>query len=485
MPKLSSHFRLGVSQPSLDFVDTHTERDLALFVDPFAISLRSDSWSNLCLDHLQSFVQRAIELIHAGNRTQASRILSGLREPKETGLGYGTRPRRGRGIGSDKALDLYRALARSHAATTGLLQDLGEFDLFIEGIGPDSLSDIATNIIKAPLIEYTQKQCRLWDIPMRDGVAIGRIWNIENKVWKSEYCTVPTLRDSPLLLVPKFTARRSLTLNSQEYYSKYVLDYLEAEETKRGSGLVHVLKNGERRIFKKDLKEKYTFSKDFLARFTSETPNVLEKYKSFYRNLPGGIGALTDADILDKFEEHFDERAFAQALSAELRLIPVGSEAATVYHRFMAGALEFLFYPNLIYPDVEREIHEGRKRIDILYTNAAVIGFLSRARSLPQFTSNYIPVECKNYGADPQNPELDQISGRFSRERGFLGILSCRAIANKPKFYKRCGDTAKDGRGLVIPLCDDDIHQMLSDVAEGRRAAIDGRIDSLARAALA
>ena len=37
----------------------------------------------------------------------------------------------------------------------------------------------------------------------------------------------------------------------------------------------------------------------------------------------------------------------------------------------MVGIVEFLFFPNLLYPKKEREIHEGRKRIDIVMENGA------------------------------------------------------------------------------------------------------------------
>ena len=37
-------------------------------------------------------------------------------------------------------------------------------------------------------------------------------------------------------------------------------------------------------------------------------------------------------------------------------------------------------------------------------------------------------VECKNYSRDLKNPELEQLSGRFSPRRGQVGIAACRTI---------------------------------------------------------
>ncbi|MEP3226924.1 MAG: hypothetical protein ABJO01_13190 [Parasphingorhabdus sp.] len=474
MPKVSEFFRLGVTQPSLDFIDIHSERDVLLFVDPYAISLKSDVWSDLCMDHINSFFQSSVDLIHSGDEDAAKAVLSNLKEPKETGLGYGKSARRGRGVSGGKALDLYASLSRSRAAQTGLLTDLGEFDLFIDGIGPDGLSDITTNIIKRPLIEYTQKQCELWKIPMREGVAVPRIWNSARGEWGSDYFTLPILDDAPLLLVPKYSARRQMTLNSQEFYSDFVLDYLEKEEIRRGSSLVQTIKSsGRRKVLKKDLKAKYEFSKDFLAQFAEATPEVLNNYKEFYRNLPGGAGSLSDEEILEKFDENFDPRAFAEALRIELRRIPGGSEHATTYHRFMIGLFEFIFYPNFIYPELEAEIEDGRKRIDILYTNAAVHGVFHRLQSLAQTRSHVVPVECKNYTREIANPELDQIAGRFSNERGWFGIICCRHLQNKDRFIQRCKNTANAGRGTVLPLDDDDIDRVLEMLGQNRRTSVD------------
>lgn len=383
-------------------------------------------------------------------------------------MGYSTRRGRGRGVRGEKARRLFLTLKRSRAVQTGLLQDLGEADLFVDGISLDGLSDITASVLRGPLIDYTQAQCGNWDIELRKDVAAGYVWDPTQQQWNARYADLPVARGRHILMVPKFSVRRTLLLNSQEYYSKYILDFIQEQELIRGSGFVHVLKNGKRVVYKKELK-KNPFSKDFLAKFTSDNPQVLESYKKFYKELPDADGTPRDSDI----DEGFSEIAFAKALMDRLPNIPAGTEHATTYHRFMIGALEFLLYPNLIYPTSEQKLHEGRKRIDIMYTNAAKRGFFERALKSAQLKAQMVPIECKNYSKDPANPELDQIAGRLGNARGWLGFMCYRGSSDDKLVMKRCTDTAADGRGLVVPLSDNDLLHLLGLIASFRRSDID------------
>jgi hypothetical protein len=151
----------------------------------------------------------------------------------------------------------------------------------------------------------------------------------------------------------------------------------------------------------------------------------------------------------------------------------MGNSAASDYHTFITGACTFLFYPNLIYPIKEHEIHEGRKRIDIKYTNAAERGFFQRVMISPQTRAISIFVECKNYSKELNNPELDQMSGRFGHQRGFFGIILCRQMDDRVRIIQRCRDTASDQRGFMIVLEDRDIDLFLQHVEIGKRPDID------------
>lgn len=471
MPRrFSEIYGLGLDQPQLDFVDITPETDTALFIDPFAISLKEDQWSQKCNQHIVHFFETALGYVRAGNEVAAKQLLNGLSEPNETCLGLSRGQPAGRGVSGKQALDLYESLAQSQAAKSGLLEELAECDLFVEGIGRDKISDITTNIIRRLLIEYTQAQCELHNIALQGTYPTGRYWDMDARQWRSDYAPLPVFGGKRLILVPKYSVRRSLALNAQEYYSHHIINFIQAEEFERSSPLVRVLRNGERRPpHKKALKEKFPFSKDFVARFSEANPDVLESYKKLYAQIEGAKGVLPHT----AFDEDFDESAFASALIAALRQISPGYDSASAFHKLMVGILEFIFWPNLICPNKETEIDQGRKRIDITYTNAAVEGFFYRAHTAHQIASNLVMVECKNYSKDPANPEIDQIQGRFSINRGKLGLLVFRDVVNYDLLVTRCRDTAQAGRGFIIPLGDAQIIEYLEMISQRRRSEID------------
>jgi hypothetical protein len=95
--------------------------------------------------------------------------------------------------------------------------------------------------------------------------------------------------------------------------------------------------------------------------------------------------------------------------------------------------------------------------------------------------SSYIFIECKNYSSDPANPELDQLSGRFSVNRGRVGFLISRSFKNKGLFIQRCKDTYTDGRGLIIPLDDQDLINLLDNHDEFNSAFLDQYLSSIVR----
>ena len=468
--KVSEAFRIGKTQAELDFVDVDLARDAPLFIDPFAISQRLDSLSQECHLTLQAFFQRIVDSIRAGELEDARALLLQLREPNETRLGYSTMRPQGAGIGTMQAGQLFDALRSSTAVQTGFLKSLEECELMIDGVARDKLSDLTTNVIRSHLAGYTRDQCGLFDFPVR-AVAMPPCFDRETGLWKSHYLDLPVWEGKPLLLVPKFFVRYDPAYEAGNYYNRYVLEYLRAEALTARSALVQTLKNGKAVVRSKDLKRDFPFSKKFLYEFSRQHPEVLARYRD----------DLAQIERRDRRAEvdPVDETTIAAALIATLPAITSGNDHASTYHNLIIGAVEFLFFPQLIYPRKEHEIHEGRKRIDLVMENSARSGPFANLAIARNFPAAYIFFECKNYGREVGNPEIDQLSGRFSEERGKVGFLCCRAFEDRNRFIMRCRDTFRDGRGLMLPLEDETILRWLDLVRQGKRELLDREISDV------
>jgi hypothetical protein len=428
---------------------------LPLFIDPYALSTREDQFSIECNSIIVNFFQGVIDDIKNENFQRAKHNLDKLSEPNDTHLGLSRRKSRGRGVSGEQSVDLFDRLKESKAVQTGFLKDLSDCELVIPGISRDKISDIVTNIIKIKLIEYTKEQCHTYSIPT-SSIPSGRYWNPEKGIWDQTYEEMPSYRGARIVFVPKAIVRYSIEFCHPKYYNGFVLEFLQTEHINANTGLVRILKNGNHVVRKKDLKEQpqYQMSKDFLYHFSREHPEVMRKY---INSLPETISSLSDSQIeekqIEKITYNYDD------LKTQLSNIPPGKQSENTYHNLMIGIIGAIFYPSLIIPIKEERIHEGRKRIDITYQNAAKSGFF-------EFLSKHVPcpfvvVECKNYTDDPQNPEIDQLSGRFSPRRGQFGILVCREIADKDLMHQRCKDTATDARGYMVALDDTDILSLL------------------------
>jgi hypothetical protein len=469
--RFSDHFNLRKSQAELDFVDIPLDTDIELFLDPYALSLENSPWFAECNNLVVDFFHLVVNSIAEGDMTRARRLLANLREPNDTHLGMSSGRPRGAGIGDDQAGQIFDRLSKSKAVKTGKLSDLADAELVIPGIGRDKISDITTNVIRAPLIRYTKEQCDLYGAPTRR-IASGFCWDSDRAGWINGYAELPTYRDRRILLVPKSAVRYDLAIEHEQYYRHFVLEYLQAEHVEAGTSLVVTLKNGKRKVHKKDLVKEYPLSKDFLFEFSEEHPEVLERYKDSLPQIPE---PLTDEQL--EIRQPDPREAALTDVIDQLAQIPPGRNAAGRYHNTILGALTAIFSPALVHPVKEREIDQGRKRIDIKFTNRDQTGFFHFISAVHGIRCPYIFFECKNYSDDIENPEIDQLLGRFSDLRGTLGFIVCRSVKDKDLLLRRQRDAVAARRGYILILDDNDILQLLQLRIAGNRAGVDEFLD--------
>ena len=455
--RVSEFFSIDMKQPSLDFVDVDVHNDVKLFVDPRAFLAFHSDWGTECIALIRDFFSVLLQAVHRNKKRTGLYLLKALHEPNETKLGLSRKGSRGRAVGEKRAIAIWDSLRGSEAVHRGIVNDLEDASLMVPNIRSDIISDITTNIVREPLIEYTQAVCQLYGIPLQQDIPSGLLWNPKTNSWSSNFVHLPIVDDKKIILVPKAIIRYQPTYNPEEYYRHYLLEDMAQDELSRNSALVELLKNGRRRVTKKALIRKYGTGKSILVEQTLKYPGSLRRYR-FDKRLPN-----PPLSHLELSRSPLDIPDWDAILNNVLT-IKAGRKEADRYEKAVEKLLYALFYPALANPISQHPIHNGRKRIDITFTNIASEGFFYWLST--NYRAPHIFVECKNYNGEVGNPELDQLSGRFSSSRGQCGILLCRSFNNKRRFLQRCRDTAMDQRGYIIPLDDSDLTNLVEQAKE-------------------
>lgn len=347
MPKFSKYFRLNAGQSELDFVDVNTDLDTPVFVDPFAIEIRSDPWSNRCAESIRIFFDEVLSALRSKDNNRARYLVGQLSEPQETYLGLSSGKPQGRGVGRFQADLLLKSIRNSEAFKTGDLQDLSELALYVEGVGRDKISDLTTNLIRGELASYTREHCRLLKIPLQN-YSGPAIWDSERREWISREIELPLVNGEPVLLIPKAIVRRSLSLEAGQFYQKHILNFLQSEHVD-AHGSLTALVRGKRSLAKQEkgkvkkptkkaLQEAHPKSSSLILDLTREHPELLDYYKKIARERREPITINEDDTSISRA---------CVLLGDKLKNIPAGKKHADEYHRLCLHALTTLFYPEL------------------------------------------------------------------------------------------------------------------------------------------
>lgn len=197
----SKHF--GVDEKELanaGLIDPFLNVDTQLFIDPVLLEksanpkISGDAYKNFC-SHFSNYVRLlAISKTEGDAAWRGARKLLDLREPAQTGLGYGGSSR----SGNSRPEEIREIMMR----TAKEIIDLGSNDpemislmgFFEENVGPDTISDFTTRAIIESLAEITNQFCISHGIPT-------------SKSDLTSGCALPTFEGASVLLVPKDIVR--------------------------------------------------------------------------------------------------------------------------------------------------------------------------------------------------------------------------------------------------------------------------------------
>lgn len=458
--KISKVLGLEKAQSELDFFDYKIESDNYKFIDPYYISKQEDAFLAECNEYIVSFFNKFIYFLKTGDDVEAYNLFRHLSEVDEICLGMSKGKPRGKGVGKIDTRNIFNAIKRSKAYEQGVAKTIEDVRIFIPGIDKDKVSDMVANIIKGPLLRYTQEQCELYGYTLTNEET-GYYWDKEK--WVRGHADMIVYKNNKYLLYPRNLVTSSKWFSRNEFFSMYILEFYRNKFLEENSSIVTYKYDNNGNVIDKSLsktdveeflKKDNVLDKKWIEKFAIEHPEIYSDFKNkaikkLQIKEDEVDKILTDADLIDYLASEFTN------------IIP-GAEDSKKYQILVCSILELLFYPEIAHPKVENEIHEGRKRIDITFDNVSNNGFFYQLGTLYDVPCSLIIVECKNYSKDIANPELDQIAGRFSSRRGKFGIICCRELDNTELFEQRERDTFVDDRGLIFNFTDNDLKQMLT-----------------------
>jgi hypothetical protein len=268
-----------------DWFDVLLPADTNLFVDPFRVYAEDAGHWQGAHEELVDFFNLVLELMaeaHLDPTSQHWRAASELLmfpEPIEFCLGYAEGSGGGRGTASRRRAEMLEAGAVAINAGMDHISHFEEMTLFQGRVGPDLISDIVCNVLKARFITYTQEICHRHGIPTQRMGVRHSSWSREHRRWDNATVELPfnPWTKAGVLLVPSTFLRQLPTINGDGFWT-YAFSH-EADQI-RGQFQYDIARNvkGER-----------------IAALARQNPDLVRRFvKQFENRPPGPYNVETD-----------------------------------------------------------------------------------------------------------------------------------------------------------------------------------------------
>ncbi len=434
----------NVSQFEVDFVVPRKGVDLPVGIDPFLLfKSRYPDFAMLHARILNAF-NAGLEAVRQ-DKLEEARYLLDFPEVAEIGLGNAAKKgKRGSGVGTYLTELIVETLRDSQPLMERGIHHIEEMQLVSLGIGPDRISDIAANLIKSYLIEYTQKQAGIWSLPLASGVPVAHVYDPSSMTWNDGYYDLPLspVDNSPILLVPRRLVRALPWINYNDFFRLEFAVYLRAKRVRGSLSRPTQVESREAEAKKKEV--------------TAAIRADVEKVDHYVK---GKEAASSEAQPSQSYMPADSNCTEANSLKARLSAILTGRTHAADYQFTVLAILNYLFNPELIDGETEVRTVDGTERRDIIFTNDSDINFWEYLRQ--EHSSIFVMFEIKNMG-QIEAPALNQTATYLGDRLGRLAFIVTRNApgeAQVRKAYSIYHDPVP--RRIILFLTDDDLKYML------------------------
>lgn len=428
-----------VSQFDVDFVIPRVGVDIPVGIDPFLLfKSRNPEFRQLHQQLIDAF-NSGIAAVKDGSLSEARRMFD-YPEVSAVGFGYTTKGKRGSGVGTYLAGLILETVSNSPGLQKRGVRHVEEMQLLASHIGPDRVSDIAANVLKQFLIEYTQRQAEIWQIPLRAGVPIEHVYDHGSSKWIDTYADLPvdSSDDSAILLVPRRLVRQLPWINYDDFLKTEFSAYLSARRTQArsiGEGV------------------EASKSKPDVISVTRADLGLVERYVASREQKADD--AAPDTNYIDE-----DVCSRSEALTLRLKQAEPGRDGAKEYQLLVLEILNFLFNPDLTDGQPEVRTIDGTERRDIVFTNESDESFWAYVRS--NHDGIFLMFETKNM-TELDIAAINQTATYLGDRIGRMGVLVTRsALAEniQRKIFSVWNDSSS-ARKIILVLTDAHLVELL------------------------
>jgi hypothetical protein len=435
-PRLTDYYGVHISQAQADFAIPFLDEDIPLYLDPFLLWRSPSQQDNALHTALINSFNHLGYLEKQSRHADAVRILTTLSECDEVGFGH-SHTREGRRIGeatAEEILELFRTIPDYDRR--GFLH-FEEIQFFVDHISRDRISDIACNLLKSFLLDYTIQQCQTHGIPV-SSLSLPSIYSYRENKLVEESVTLPTNAETkkPIVLVPRRWLRFRPWLDFNEYVSEY-------------------------------------FPKEKLPQSTDSKPAVLTFNRHNYGAVQEYVVAKERTAEDCKNDPLFSQIPIASAKNSlkAIKALPTGlkEENDAKYERELSRLLASAFYPQLDFAKSQSRTESGVLIRDLIFYNNRSHEFL--AELFEKYDCRQIVMEMKNVN-ELQSEHLNQLNRYMTEQFGKFGVILTRRMP-LPKVYRNTIDLWAGQRRCIIILDDYDLEQIVTLYESKQRDPID------------
>lgn len=436
-PRLTDYHGILLPQAQADFAIPFLDEDIPLYLDPFLLWRSPSQQDNALHTAVINSFNHLGYLEKQGKHAEAVEILSALSECDEVGFGH-SHTREGRRIGratADEVLELFRIVPEYERR--GFVH-FEEIQFFVDHISRDRISDIACNLLKSFLIDYTIQQCQIARIPTTKVGALVYSYK-ENRIITERDLALPCNPESgkPIVLVPKRWLRFRPWLDLHEYLTEY---------------------------FPKEKK---------LAATEPSRIDVLTFNRENYGAVRDYIAAKERTAGDCKNDPLFSQIPIASAKESlkAIKSIPRGhkDENDLKYERELSRLLASAFYPQLDFAKTQSRTESGVLIRDLIFYNNRSHEFLKEL--FEKYDCRQIVMEMKNVN-ELQSDHIDQLNRYMTDQFGKFGIILSRREP-LPKVYRNTIDLWAGQRRCILILDDYDMELIVTLYESKQRDPID------------